>query len=126
MTMAKNLPTVTIRYPDMNAETLAALKGSIAKWDAIVAETLSDEGAINCPLCQLFARKGCIGCPVRASSGMAQCSGTPYANWYDGCRREHLGNTYLPWFATTDELKALARAEADFLRSLLPEGETAT
>jgi len=38
----------------MDAETMAALKGSIAKWEAIVAGAGKDFGASNCPLCRKF------------------------------------------------------------------------
>ena len=113
----------------MDAETLAALKGSIAKWDAIAAGTGADRGGKNCPLCAMFCQYGdCEGCPVMEYTGYSDCSDTPYSDWWKACRRDFgappprvKGGAY----ATTDELKALARTEADFLRSLLPEGETA-
>ena len=38
----------------MNRKTLTALKGSIKKWEKIVAGTGSDNGYQNCPLCALF------------------------------------------------------------------------
>jgi hypothetical protein len=115
----------------MDAETLAALKGSIAKWDAIADGTGSDQGVRNCPLCEMFCMGegwDCEECPVAIKTGLPDCAGTPYSNWFDAYQKEfdsapvHVkGGAY----ATTDELKSLARAEAAFLRSLLPQGETA-
>lgn len=97
----------------MDARTLKALKGSIAKWEAIVAGTGTDEGPRNCPLCVEFWGDYCKGCPVRDKTGHHGCIGTPYAEW------ERADVTA----ATTPALVALAQAELDFLRSLLPEGE---
>lgn len=97
----------------MNAKTLKALKGSIAKWQAIVAGTGEDHGPDNCPLCQLFndlPHGGCGGCPVAERTGLDGCAGTPYQAWDDlfGVK------------ADTPELKKAARAELAFLKSLLP------
>jgi hypothetical protein len=102
----------------MNAKTLKALRGSIAKWEAIVASEGSDHGIDNCPLCQMFRivigfktisfKTNCDGCPVKARTGHDGCRGTPYDEWDSGV-------------ADTPELVALAQAELDFLKSLLPE-----
>lgn len=40
----------------MEAETLIALQGSIAKWQAIVDGTGTEQGPANCPLCLKFNR----------------------------------------------------------------------
>jgi hypothetical protein len=92
----------------MNAKTLKALKGSIAKWEGIVAGTTEDEGNLNCPLCTLFYRGGCFGCPVMEKTGLDSCNGTPYLEYADG---DDLGK---------DTLLGLAQDELDFLKSLLP------
>jgi len=42
----------------MDEKTLAALRGSISKWEGIVAGTMQDSGASNCPLCKKFRKKG--------------------------------------------------------------------
>jgi hypothetical protein len=93
----------------MDAATLEALKGSIAKWEGIVAGTTRDDGADNCPLCALFntddydrIENACEGCPVQKSAGIGFCMQTPYYAY------RHLKTT------------EAAQAELDFLRSLLP------
>lgn len=99
----------------MDAETLEALKGSIEKWEKIVAGTDKDRGRMNCPLCQLFhpaymrrpaGGELCDGCPVKAASGRSFCCGTPYDCYVTA--------------GGEDKTKA-AQAELDFLRSLLPK-----
>lgn len=89
----------------MAPEVLEALRGSIKKWEGIVAGTTRDEGGRNCPLCQMFVHgkaATCRGCPVRTRTGKSSCDGTPYYYY------EH-GDTQT------------AQAELDFLKSLLPE-----
>lgn len=104
----------------MNAETLKALKGSIKKWEAIVAGTGTDEGPQNCPLCILFLTRWpakppfCVGCPVREITGVSGCEGTPYDD-YEKAEAE--------FGAGSDECKSAAKQELEFLRSLLP-GDT--
>jgi len=75
--MSKRTVAQTTKTP-MNARTLAALQGSIAKWEAIVYDGGIDEGISNCPLCCLFIEDDCIGCPVRAAAG-PWCTNTPTA-----------------------------------------------
>jgi len=96
----------------MNAKTLKALKGSIHKWEKIVKGTGVEKGYDNCPLCDLFHPlaingKACKGCPVAAATGEINCKATPYAAY--AFRQRH-----------TDGI-AEARAELEFLRSLLPK-----
>lgn len=92
----------------MTKKTLKALRGSIQKWEKIVEGTGVDQGVYNCPLCQLFYRLDCKGCPVFERTGYPFCDKTPYREWEDDC---------------TPELKKLAQAEVDFLKSLLPKEE---
>ena len=110
----------------MDDKTLTALKGSIAKWDAIADGTGADRGIDNCPLCALFYNHNCDGCPVYEKTEYEDCQNSPYEQWQHDYRSEcgiyptgAGGGAY----ATTDSLKALARKEADFLRSLLPESD---
>lgn len=96
----------------MDSKTLAALKGSIKKWEGIVAGKISDEGQDNCPLCQMFFKGRCHGCPV------GDCNESPYYDWFYATLKIDP-----PFFANTPELHRLAQAELDFLRSLLPDEE---
>lgn len=87
----------------MDAKTLEALKGSVAKWEAIVAGTGEDHGQMNCPLCYVFIIGDCEGCPVMAATGKRFCAGTPYEAYYESAKRSD----------AADELA--------FLKSLLPQ-----
>jgi hypothetical protein len=91
----------------MDADTLKALNGSIAKWEAIVAGTGVDNGPSNCPLCHMFWRfpNCCKGCPVSEKTGFTGCVNTPYDRYCD------------------DHTIAAAVDELEFLRSLLPSEE---
>lgn len=91
----------------MDAKTLKALHGSIAKWEGIVAGTMDDRGEDNCPLCKLFLKKNCEGCPVFEKTLEEGCHGTPY--------RQTLRAK------STEEYDSHAQAELDFLKSLLPK-----
>lgn len=103
----------------MNAKTLKALRGSIEKWERIVAGTGVDGGESNCDLCQVYL--DCSECPVQIRTNLFGCRGTPYDEW-------------VLWDAKRDSLDPinpkihtkgvrLAQAELDFLRGLLPEGK---
>lgn len=102
----------------MNEKTLRALKGSIRKWEAIVAGTERDEGTDNCPLCQKFFANYCEGCPIQEKTGKYCCDGSPYEKWT---------RTSRPWapvnggYLHTKESLAAAKAELKFLKSLLPK-----
>jgi hypothetical protein len=107
----------------MDAETLTALQGSIAKWQAIVDGTGEDLGCENCPLCAKFNRAhlqldsdddeygdydgpvNCAGCPVAEATGRDFCDGSPYEQYLDLTR---------PLDVAAQELA--------FLKSLLPPG----
>ena len=66
----------------MSPEVLAALRGSIEKWQGIVDGTVEDRGPMNCPLCLMFnpsviqgadRAAGCAGCPVKLKTGHDFC-----------------------------------------------------
>ena len=101
---------------DTLAETHAALKASIVNWVKRAEGTYEGpNGWKGCPLCLLFNYPGlaeqanCAGCPVMGHTGRRYCEGTPYDKWES---------------ASWKNLPAIARDEVDFLRTLLPEGET--
>jgi hypothetical protein len=104
----------------MDAETLKALRGSIAKWQAIVDGTGKDLGAENCPLCWKFNKwyvygtsaGDCDGCPVKERTGENGCRSSPHEEWEDMDEGD----------ASAKERNYVAKAELDFLKSLLPPG----
>lgn len=104
----------------MTNVALKALRGSIEKWEKIVAGTGVDRGCTNCPLCDEFRDGGCAGCPVKSRTGMRGCEGTPYDAWMSETVFNGFGRG-----ADSADAKAAAQAELDFLRSLLPPEEKA-
>lgn len=101
----------------MDAVTLKALKGSIKKWELIVAGKGADDGVANCPLCVEFlsGRGSCDECPVGEG-----CCGTPYDAWSEvHYARKHP----LPFLINDDDSAIAAVLELEYLRSLLPEGK---
>lgn len=105
----------------MDAETENALRGSIAKWEAIVAGTDIDKGPVNCPLCQMFMQNECEGCPVAIASEATCCDNTPYEMFSAVAERVSADKDWRTFSrATSPEAKAAAQAELDFLKSLLP------
>ena len=106
----------------MNAETLKALKSSIAKWEKIVAGTGTDNGSSDCPLCALFNssrnKVECEGCPVKERTGMRYCDGSPYYEWSNEATRLNLRG---PVAASSPGLLRAAKKERAFLKRLLPK-----
>ena len=105
---------------EMDAETLEALKGSIAKWEKITAGTGQDMGASNCSLCQMFHKSAglslsCAGCPVAEATGAFGCDGSPYAAY-----ERHAMECDYDGPGECPKCASLAAAELDFLKSLLP------
>lgn len=102
----------------MDRKTLKALKGSIKKWEKIVAGKEEDMGNYNCPLCHEFLDKDCRGCPVKKATGKVGCDNSPYELW-----------KFIPPDETeqpiSDIAKIAARAEVMFLESLLPKKKLA-
>lgn len=111
----------------MNAETLTALKASIAKWERNAEAKTPDNFKVSpeaCPLCSLFNaidtpdEDVCAGCPISTKTGKTYCEGTPYMP------------AWKAWFSWTKQPRqpdfrhnahAAARDEVAFLKSLLPE-----
>jgi hypothetical protein len=104
----------------MTPETLAALEGSIDKWERVAAGEIADQGCCNCPLCRvfLFAGNTCFGCPVMERTGEGGCRRTPYTQF------DHLDEDDSGWARTAGQIEA-AQAEVAFLKSLLPSDEAA-
>lgn len=102
----------------MKAKTLKALKGSIAKWKAIVARTGIDRGDRNCPLCQEF--QDCEGCPVMEATGEAQCLGTPYYDWKHTARNVSDSGGFA-LVSRSNASQRYAEEMLGFLKALLPK-----
>lgn len=77
----------------MNPATLAALRGSIKKWQSVVAGDGVDRGRANCDLCHAFLdnHPACVGCPVAESKRSPYCDGTPHEAWNDHHTDSHDG-----------------------------------
>lgn len=103
----------------MDPETLEALKGSIAKWEAIVAGTGADHGAADCSLCIAFPDNYCKGCPVSSQTGRRGCRGTPFDDWAD-LEEPDVVISKDDKKAVSQRAKDIAQREVDFLKSLLP------
>ena len=103
----------------MDVKTLEALKGSIEKWERIVAGTGVDQGVANCPLCKLFHNKNCRGCPIYEKVKISGCDGTPYEDWIFHYESKHGEKEDVKVYCPT--CKELAQRELDLLKSLLPK-----
>lgn len=101
----------------MDERTLEALKGSIAKWQAIVDGVGRDLGGDNCPLCQIHDAE-CNGCPVAEKVGDTHCNGTPYYSFQNARKETNSNGT---GYLHTQSSRRAAEAELRFLKSLLPE-----
>jgi len=97
-------------------ETLEALKASIAKWERnaeIDDLERANLGPSSCPLCVLFYRGDCHGCPVfNFDIDHHRCGFTPYDAAESAYSAGHIAGFHLA-----------ARAEVAFLKSLLPPEE---
>ena len=113
----------------MDKKTLKALKGSIQKWEKIVKGKGVDKGSYNCPLCKLFVKYRCVGCPVSLKTKDGSCTGTPYDEWEDHFFSEHEDywndqtDKELGLKCQCDTCREIAQKEVDFLKSLLPGKE---
>lgn len=99
----------------MSKRALAALEGSIQKWERVVATGAFGVGPEGCMLCQLYNhhvtrknhRDACSPvCPVRADTGSNFCAGSPY-EYYESA-----------WDDYPADCKAAAVAERDYLKML--------
>lgn len=116
----------------VDEKTLTALRGSIAKWEAIVAGTGVDNGITDCPLCTLFypAKRENDGepcsreCPVVAVTNRSFCISSPYEAWL----KHHylLGHHWDDKKIRCEECIRLANEELSFLKSLLPKDDERT
>jgi len=90
----------------MKPEVLEALKGSIRKWESIVAGIGIDAGTHNCDLCKMFRIDDCRYCPSECGMNSA------YSAWethqvvdHDRCMVNNHFAVFCP------ECRRLAQAE---------------
>ncbi len=118
----------------MKTETLAALKASIRHWSENACAM--DPGAIDlsvgaCALCCTYNKgdgpTACGGCPVFDRTLRSYCGGTPYDAAYRAYTRWETAvlNGDANQGILREDYHREALRELAFLRSLLPEGETA-
>ena len=95
--------------------TEEAIRASIRKWERNKRLAAKKEplllGVKNCPLCKLFFKAGCVGCPVMKKTGWWHCRQTPYQGLFKISRQ------------CTQILMARCQWEIDFLSSMLPENK---
>lgn len=104
----------------MNAETRKALDESIeVKWSGDVV----DDGADNCPLCEIFNTSiGCGECPVKLRTSKSFCLETPYIEWQKHHETAHPINAFpIKMVKGCAECVRLRDAERAFLVSLRPK-----
>ena len=106
----------------MDDKTKTALLGSIEKWQKIVDGTGEDMGTFNCPLCQLFyvQKNDCQGCPVSEKTGFVGCAESPYIA-FSRLDRDSLAEPDKMEPEIQRQRIDAAKAELEFLKSLLPE-----
>ena len=110
----------------MDAKTAKALEASINHWEEnLIAEESYQASATgrDCALCQIFVlarpSKDCDDCPVAQATGAPMCEGSPFDAAYTALYNWSAGR------GTRDAFRLAARAELDFLTSLLPENPDA-
>ncbi len=106
----------------MDEQTHKALIASIEKWERN-AEAETPEAyrtrANHCPLCTLYVKSACRGCPVMARTSRPGCVGTP---WHEADDAKRDWSTLPQRARLRNEARAAARKDVEFLKSLLPEG----
>lgn len=120
----------------MDKKTSEVLEKSIQKWQDIVDGKGVDGGVLDCALCQKFrlnrfldqtiygfrSKENCLGCPVFLKTGLRDCKGTPYTEWYR-CGGFSLS---VEEIQNDPKMLDLAAKELEFLKSLLPSDELET
>lgn len=101
----------------MTAATKKALTESIAHWRRLTTgkrKRNESIGIVDCALCAMFRpySKHCDGCPVYVSTNSRCGRSTPYSN---------ASEAQSIYGLDSPEFKTAARAELNFLRSLLPK-----
>lgn len=109
---------MTAETVPMDDETLEALKGSIKKWERVIAEGTDGTNWMDCPLCLLFWERNCRNCPVKDRTGRRMCQGSPFEAYAEA--RQSSDEDGVDEIGKEPSVIAAAQAELDFLKSLLP------
>ena len=106
----------------MKPETLTALKESIKHWERNAFGPIgkASDAMRDCALCGIYFNSNCEECPVRENTGRRSCHGTPYSKASRALDRWQSSDGVK---AEEDAFREAAKAELEFLKSLLPEGE---
>lgn len=103
--------------------TLKILHGSIRKWIKIATWEGYDSGSDNCPLCSIFLKNYCAGCPISEKTGQGYCEGTPYDEWIDIFNYPVSHAHDNQWVVFDEDSQKVAEKMTLFLIELLPEKE---
>lgn len=116
----------------MDEITLKALKSSIEHWTRLATGTEGREESINstdCALCQIFnsgnEEEVCVGCPVMDKTQTTNCMGSPWSAAAVAWSRMRKDKDTLAYPYSSALFMERARAELEFLQSLLPPEESA-
>jgi hypothetical protein len=109
----------------MYERELAAIKGSVEKWEGIVNLRGIDHGEEDCPLCIEFREESsCDGCPIKIKTGTSLCFETPYEEWRNTSDRLKTEKLHIVGFNSQvmgpKSLQA-AQKELQFLKDLYIE-----
>jgi hypothetical protein len=96
----------------MDERSLTALQKSIRHWERNAAGSFDGIGTYACALCELFYSDLCFDCPVYEKTGQSACVGTPLTG---------VNEAFEIHGPQSDEFRAAAQKEIDFLKSLLPK-----
>ena len=108
----------------MDKQTKDAILESIfSKWEGILSCKGLEKGGDDCPLCKLFADHYCAKCPIARKTGLQNCVGTPFDEWYDEAPlHRDSGCLWLGRNPREEVINAAVR-EQEFLISLLPPAD---
>ena len=93
------------------ADIIAALDGSIYKWEKIVTDGTEDGGTHDCPLCIYDSKqlsngiglRTCHSCPIFIDTLGYSCGSTPYVEWKSFWRALAINNQ-LNYFELMDSM----------------------
>lgn len=96
-------------------EVRTALIASISRWEKKAQGLeIHETGMQTCPLCGLFIKNECMGCPIYEDTKVPYCVYTPYEDYHRHVwTSDATSDTFVPI------TKELAQREVSYLKSLL-------